>query len=179
MKLENITYFFQVKHGNKKTSSTTSIMLYSMSLILFTGIILTKKGAPPGVCLFITVVSCKEKFQSTISHQKILFGLRQTKGVNDYENNICVACVSNSPKNLIYTTFYDSNVTDRLEQFSSSDLTLISGDFNSRTGTEPDYITEDTHDLNSLPGDHEFDPAMPLKTNNNVHKTNNDSSKSA
>ena len=41
--------------------------------------ILTKKSASPGLYLLITAVSRKERFQSMIRHQKILFGLRQTK----------------------------------------------------------------------------------------------------
>ena len=60
-----------------------------------------------------------------------------------------------------YTKFYDSNVIDRLQQqlkkFSSSDLILIGGDFNSRTGTEPGYITEDTREMSLLPEDYKLD----------------------
>ena len=40
----------------------------------------------------------------------------------------------------------------QLKKFSSSDLILAGGDFNSRTGTEPD-----TRDLSFLQGDYELD----------------------
>ena len=94
------------------------------------------------------------------------------KGVNDYENNPFIACVYNNPKNSRYSKFYDSNVIDRLEQqlkkFCSSDLILIGGDFNSRTGTEPDYITEDTRDLRFLSADYELDTFTVSKNNEDV-----------
>ena len=68
--------------------------------------------------------------------------------------------IYNSRKNSTYTKFYDSSVIDRSEQhlkkFSSWDLILLDGDFNSRTGTGPDYITEDAKDLNFLSGDYEL-----------------------
>ena len=94
------------------------------------------------------------------------------KGVNDYENNPFIACVYNSPKNSRYSKFYDSNVIDRLEQqlkkFCPSDLILIGGDFNSRTGTEPDYITEDTRDLSFLSADYELETFTVSKNNEDV-----------
>ena len=75
-------------------------------------------------------------------------------------------------KNLRYTKFYDSNVIDRLEQqlkkFSYSYWILIVGDFNSRTGTEPGYITEDTRDLSFLPGDYELDTFTVPRNNEDV-----------
>ena len=83
--------------------------------------------------------------------------------MKDYENNIFVARVYNSPKNSRYTKFYDRNVFDRLEQqlkkFSS---------FNSRTGTETDYITEDTRDMSFLPGDYELDTFAVSRNNIDV-----------
>ena len=98
--------------------------------------------------------------------------IKKDKGVNDYENNIFVACVYNSPKNLRYTMFYDSNVIDRLEQqlkkFSSSDLISIGGYFNSRAGNEPDYITEDTRNMSFLPGDYEPDKFTVSRNNEDV-----------
>ena len=42
-------------------------------------------------------------------------------------------------------------------QKSSLNLILLGGDFNKRTGTEPDSITEDTRDLSFLPCDYELD----------------------
>ena len=94
------------------------------------------------------------------------------KGVKDYENNIFVARVYNSPKNSRYIKFYDRNVFDRLEQqlkkFSSSYSFLIFGNFNSRTGTETDYITEDTRDMSFLPGDYELDTFTVSRNNIDV-----------
>ena len=94
------------------------------------------------------------------------------KDVSDYENNIFVASVYNSPKNSKYTKFYDSNVLDRLEQqlkkISSSDFILIRGDFNSRTETEPDYITENTRDMNFLSGVYKLDTFTVSRNNEDV-----------
>ena len=79
------------------------------------------------------------------------------KGVNDYENNILVACVYNIPKNSTQAKFCDSNVIDRLEEqlkkISSAISILVGGVFNRRTGAEPDFITkEEKKKLNFLPG---------------------------
>ena len=64
-------------------------------------------------------------------------------------------------KNSTYFKLYDSNIIDRSEQelkkFLSSDLVLIGECFDNKTGTEPDYIAEDTKDLNFLSGDDELD----------------------
>ena len=72
-----------------------------------------------------------------------------------------MALIYNSSKNSSYSRIYDVNVIDRLEKqlkkFSSSGLILIGGNFNSRTGTELDYVTEDTKHLNFLAGDCEID----------------------
>ena len=70
------------------------------------------------------------------------------------------------------TKFYDNNVIDRLDQqlkkFSSSYLILVSGNFNSRTGTEQDYITEDTKNFDFLPGDYERDTFTVSRNNEDV-----------
>ena len=87
-------------------------------------------------------IELQEKVSVYGKSSENIIWIKIDKGVNDYENNIFVACVYTSSKNSRYTKFYDSNVIDRLEQqlnkFSSSNLILIGGDFNSRTGTEPD-----------------------------------------
>ena len=73
---------------------------------------------------------------------------------------------------MTHTKFYDNNVIDRLEQqlkkFSSSYLILISGNFNSRTGTEQDYITEDTKKFDFLPGGYERDTFIVSRNNEDV-----------
>ena len=78
------------------------------------------------------------------------------KGVNDYENNILIACVYNIPKNSTQAKFCDSNVIDRLEEqlkkISSAISILVGGVFNRRTGAEPDFITKEEKKLNFLPG---------------------------
>ena len=69
------------------------------------------------------------------------------KGVNDYENNILIACVYNIPKNSTYAKFCDGNVIDRseeqLKKISFAISILVGGVFNRRTGAEPDFITEE------------------------------------
>ena len=49
-------------------------------------------------------------------------------------------------------------------------LILIGADFNSITWTEPDYITEDTKDLNFLPGDYELDTFTMSRNNEDISK---------
>ena len=118
--------------------------------------------------------SCELQGKVSVYHkssEKIIW-IKIDKGVNDCENNIFVACVYNSPKSSNYTKFYDSNVIDRLKQqlrkLSSSNLILIGRDFDSRTGTEPDYVTEDTRDSNFLPGDYELDTFTVSRNNEDV-----------
>lgn len=69
-------------------------------------------------------------------------------------------CFENRQKNSRCSKFYGSNIIDRLEQkFKKfcSDLILIGGDFNSKTGTKPDYTTQDTWESSVPPGDYERD----------------------
>ena len=131
-----------------------------------------ERGGSSGGMLF----HCRSELQGKVpvydkSSENIIW-IKKDKGVNDYENNIFVACVYNSPENLRCTMFYDSNVIDRLEQqlkkFSSSDLILIGGYFNSRAWNEPDYITEDTRNMSFLPGDYEPDKFTVSRNNEDV-----------
>ena len=48
---------------------------------------------------------------------------------------------------------------------------LIDGGFNSRTGTDPNYINQDKRDLSFLPGDYELD-AYAVSRNNEVVSIN-------
>ena len=82
--------FVYTKNFNKKGCRSGSILVYYRSEL---------QGK----------VSVYEKSSENILWIKI------GKSINDYENNIFVACVYNSPKNSTYTKFYDSDVIDRLE----------------------------------------------------------------
>ena len=53
-------------------------------------------------------------------------------------------------------------------KFSASDLMLIGGDFDSRTGTDPDYINQDKSDLSFLSGDYELDAYTVSRNNEDV-----------
>ena len=52
--------------------------------------------------------------------------------------------------------------------FSSSDSVFIGEDFNGRTGTEPNYITEDIRDLSFQPGDYELGTFTVSRNNEDV-----------
>ena len=45
---------------------------------------------------------------------------------------------------------------------------LIGGGFNSRTGTDPNYINQDKRDLSFLPGDYELDAYAVSRNNEDV-----------
>ena len=66
----------------------------------------------------------------------------------------------NNPKNSTYRKKDDFNKLDILRQqltkFQSSDLILIGRDFNSREGTEPDFISENENDFHFLPEGYEL-----------------------
>ena len=80
---------------------------------------------------------------------------------------------TSAQKNSTYTTFNEGNTMERLKEklkeFLSSDLNLIGvKDFYGRTGTEAEYITEDTQDLTFLSLDSEFDTFTISRNNGNV-----------
>ena len=56
----------------------------------------------------------------------------------------------------------------KIKKSSYSDLILIGGDFNSKTGTDPDYVNEDARDMSSLPGDYELDTFTMSRNNEDV-----------
>ena len=55
-----------------------------------------------------------------------------------------------------------------MSKFSSSDIILIGGDFNSRLGTQDDIITENENDLVYLPQDYEIDSITSIGNNQNI-----------
>ena len=55
-----------------------------------------------------------------------------------------------------------------MSKFSSSDIILIGGDFNSRLGTQDDIITENENDLAYLPQDYEIDGITSIRNNQNI-----------
>ena len=131
-----------------------------------------KKGRPSGGILVCYRCELQGKVSACHKSSEKIIWFQIDKDVNDYENNIFVACVYNTPKSSNNTEFYDSNVIDRLKQqlekFSSSNLIVIGRDFNSKTGTEPDYITEYTRDLSFLPEDYELDTFTVSRNNEDV-----------
>ena len=53
-------------------------------------------------------------------------------------------------------------------QKCESDLVLIGGDFNSRTGTLSDFVIEDERDLPFLPENYELDTHLTRRNNEDI-----------
>ena len=84
--------------------------------------------------------------------------------------NVYIAGVCNSPKNSSYTKCNDEcniirTVRDQLSKFSRKDIFFIRGDFNSRIGTQNDFIIEHEKDPNYLPQDYELDTIRSVRNN--------------
>ena len=54
---------------------------------------------------------------------------------------------------------------DKLSKFSPNDMIFVGGEFNSRIGTQNDFITENEKDLNYLPQDYELDSIRLVRNN--------------
>ena len=103
------------------------------------------------------------------SSENILW-VKIAKGFLHGDREVYLAGVYNSPKYSIYTKEKNCNVIDilreQLTKFSLSDIIFIGGDFNSRVGSQDDFITESENDLDYLPQDYEIDsPIVPYFSN--------------
>ena len=102
-----------------------------------------------------------------------IFWIKIEKNSLNKKSNTYIACVYNSPKNLIYTKENECNVLQvikkQLAKFSESDQIIIEGDFNSRIGTKAYFIVDDKKDLDFLPEGYELDTFM-------THRNNEDAS---
>ena len=127
-----------------------------------------KKERPSGGILFYYYSELQGKVSVYDNSSENIIWIKRYKGLNDYENNTFVASVYKNLKNSTYTKFNDSKVIDRLEQqlkkLLSSDLILIGGHFNSKTG----YITEDSKDITFLLEDYELDRFTVSRNNEHV-----------
>ena len=106
-----------------------------------------------------------------ISSENILW-IKISKGVLHATKEVYIAGVYNSPKYSTYTKEKNLNVIDTLKEqltfFSSSDIIFIGGDFNSRVGTQNDFIVENEKDFNYLPQDYELDIVTSVRNNQDV-----------
>ena len=88
------------------------------------------------------------------------------------KTNTCIVCVYNSPKHSACIKENGCNVLElikkQLPKFSESDQIIIGGDFNSKIGTELDFIAEDRKDLDFLPEVYELDTFTTHRNNEDV-----------
>ena len=65
--------------------------------------------------------------------------------------NVFIAGVYNSQKNSSYTEHNECNIIDtlrnQLNKFSPNDMVFVGGDFNSRSGTQNDFIIENEREI--------------------------------
>ena len=62
---------------------------------------------------------------------------------------------------------------EQLSKFSSSDIIFIGGDFDSRVGTQDDFIIESENDLAYLPQSYEIDSITSIKNNQDISINDN------
>ena len=85
------------------------------------------------------------------SHENIIW-LKLSKGLLKTPMNVYIAGVYNSLKNSSYTKHNECNIIDtlrdQLSKFSLNNMVFVGGNFNSRIGTQNDFIIEKEKDLN-------------------------------
>ena len=93
------------------------------------------------------------------------------------EHDLYVATVYNSPENSSYNINNENNdifikLQNKIATFSESDLLLIGGDFNARTGILADCLHEDEHDMKyqNFPNGYEI---YKIRDRNNQDSTKN------
>ena len=84
-----------------------------------------------------------------------------SEGLLKSPTNVYIADVYNTLKNSSYTKYSERNIIDtlrdKLSMFSPKNVIFISGDFNSRIGTQNQFTIENERDLNYLPRDYKLD----------------------
>ena len=93
------------------------------------------------------------------------------------EHDLYVATVYNSPENSSYNINNENNdifikLQNKIATFSESELLLIGGDFNARTGNLADCLHEDEHDMKcqNFPNGYEI---YKIRDRNNQDSTKN------
>ena len=111
-------------------------------------------------------------------HDKETENMLWIKIKNNYLNldkDLYIGTIYNSPINSTYTKKLDldfyQTLLDKMTSFSRNDYVLIGGDFNSRTGTIPDYVNESENDTNfiNLPQEYDFDKFTKTRNNQDIH----------
>ena len=81
--------------------------------------------------------------------------------------NVYIAGVYNNLKNSSYTKRNECNIAgilrDQLSKFSPNEMVFIGGNFNSKIGTQNDFIIENEKDLNYLPLVYELDTVRSVR----------------
>ena len=127
-----------------------------------------RKGRGSGGILVYYKSKLKNKLAVHDNTFDNILWLKVSKGVI-CDKEIYIAGVYNSPKNSKYAKNNNCNVLDtlrcQLNHFSSTDILIIGGDFNSRIGVQSDFITEGEKDLNYLPQGYQLDCILSNRNN--------------
>lgn len=130
----------------------------------------------------------KDKISEGISYVKSpnieqdIVWLKLSKFYFHWENDLYIAFIYISPEYSSHTVRENPQYFEKLESdiayFSSRGKVSILGDFNARTGQEPDYIVNDADGIEHIPLPSDYIPDRPLCNRLNQDKTANNYGKS-